>query len=46
MTNQMHNINPAVYASGNPETTGLSRRAIHQIKSKVKSWLTKTSLLS
>ena len=39
------NINPNVYASGNQETAGRSPKVIQQIKSEVKSPLTKTIVL-
>ena len=41
----MWNINPNVYASWNRETAGRSPRVIQQIKSEVKSALTKATIL-
>ena len=39
---KVRNINPDVYASGNRETAGRFPKVIQQIKSEVKSPLTKT----
>ena len=42
---KVHNINPDVNALGNQEIIGRSPRVIQQIKSEVKSPLTKTTVL-